>query len=219
MKVVMVGGRNIAYHLTRAFLNKGHSVIIVNRDEAFCADMAKKFRATVVHGDGSDRHVIEQLELARDDLFVALTMHDSDNLVSCLLAKQAFAIENTAALVNDPDNKEVFRRMGIHTVVSPTEILATAIEDSMLREEIVNIFPTSDKVAIFRVQITKESPVLGKRIREAEIPEEGVIGAIMRGTDVVIPRGDTMIEEQDVLIVLMNAKAQTRVLERLIGEE
>jgi len=218
VKVVLVGGRNIAYHLTRTFLNKGYNVIIVNRDKSFCEDMAKKFKATVINGDGSERHVVEQLELTKDDLFVALTMHDADNLVSCLLAKQAFDIGNTAALVNDPDNKEVFRRMGIHTVVSPTEILATAIEDSMLREEIVNIFPTSDKVAIFRVKISAESPVIGKRIREAGVPEEGVIGAILRRSEVVIPRGDTVIEEGDMLIVLMNAKAQTKVLERLIGE-
>lgn len=218
MKIVLVGGEKIAYHLARRFLNKGYQVMIVNKNAKFCEEIAKKLRAIVIKGDGSRRYVLDQLELNKTDLFVALTPNDQDNLVSCLTAARVYKIERPVALVNDPDNKVVFQKMGIKNVVSPTEILRSALEDSLFRDQITNLLPSSEKVSILRIELTEKSPVVGQAIKDIPLPRESVIGAIIRESEVVIPRGDTVIEKGDVLLVLSSLTVQSSVFEVLLGE-
>jgi trk system potassium uptake protein TrkA len=218
VKIVLVGGEQIAYHLTRRFLNKGYQVMIVNKDERFCEHIAKKLRAIVIRGDGSRRYLLEQLELNKNDLFVALTPNDQDNLVACLTAAKIYEIERPVALVNDPDNKVIFQKMGIKNVVSPTEILGSALEDSLFREQITNLLPSSEKISILRIEVSEGAPVIAQSIRDIPLPEESVIGAIMRRDEVVIPRGNTVVEEGDVLLVLSSPAVQTAVFEVILGE-
>jgi trk system potassium uptake protein TrkA len=218
MKIVLIGGEKIAYHLARRFLSKGHNVMMVNKNDRFCDEMAKKLRAVVVRGDGSKRYILEQLELDRSDLFVALTPNDQDNLVACLTASRVYGIERPVAMVNDPDNKAVFEKMGIKSVVSPTEILGVALEDSLFRENITNLLPSSEKVSILRIEMTDKSPIIGEAIKDIPLPDESVIGAIVRDDEVVIPRGNTIIERGDVLLVLSSPTVQSSVFETLLGE-
>ncbi len=218
MKIVLIGGEKIAYHLARRFLSKGYQVMVVNKKEKFCEEIAKKLRALVIRGDGSRRYVLEQLELDRTDLFVALTPNDQDNLVACLTAARVYGIERPVALVNDPDNKATFQMMGVKNVVSPTEILGSALEDSLFREQITNLLPSSEKISILRIEMTDKSPATGQAVKNLPLPKESVIGAIIRENEVIIPRGDNVIEEGDILLVLSNPKVQSSVFEVLLGE-
>ncbi|AKI97628.1 NAD-binding protein [Kosmotoga pacifica] len=219
MKVFLIGGRNVAYHLARRLLNKGYQVVLVNKDEKLNEELAKRLKkAIVITGDGSKRHVLEQLEITSVDLFVALTPNDQDNLVACLIAKRVFGIENPLALINDPDNEIAFKKLGIETVVSPTNILAQAIEDRMFKQQITNLIPTSEQVSVFRIEMEEQSPAVGKRVMDLSIPRESVIGAIIRRGEVIIPRGDTVIENGDRLIVLSKPTVQSSVFESLLGE-
>jgi trk system potassium uptake protein TrkA len=108
--------------------------------------------------------------------------------------------------------------MGIKSVVSPTEILGVALEDSLFREHITNLLPSSEKVSILRIEMTDKSPILGEAIKDIPLPDESVIGAIVREDEVVIPRGNTVIETGDVLLVLSSPTVQSAVFETLLGE-
>ncbi len=218
MKIVLIGGEKIAYHLARRFLSKGHNVMIVNKNERLCDEMAKKLRAVIVKGDGSKRYVLEQLELDRSDLFVALTPYDQDNRLLVLRLQRGMT-RRLVAMVNDCDTGcLVSEKMGIKSVVSPTEILGVALEDSLFREHITNLLPSSEKVSILRIEMTEKSPIVGEAIKDIPLPNESVIGAIVRDDEVVIPRGNTVIEMGDVLLVLSSPTVQSSVFETLLGE-
>ena len=219
MKVFLIGGRNIAYHLARRLLNKGYQVVLVNKDEKLNEGLAKRLKkAIIITGDGSKRHVLEQLEITSKDLFVALTPNDQDNLVASLIAKRVFGIENPLALINDPDNEAAFKKLGIGTTVSPTNILAQAIEERIFKEQITNLIPSFEQIAVFQIEMEEQSPAVGKRVMELAIPRESVIGAIIRSGEAIIPRGDTIIKSGDKLIVLSKPTVQSSVFESLLGE-
>ncbi|MFO7882461.1 MAG: NAD-binding protein [Kosmotogaceae bacterium] len=219
MRIVLIAGTNLAYHLARRLQDKGHQITIVDKDEEFCEVLAKRLRkATIINGDGSKRHVLEQLELAFDDLFVALTPNDQDNLIACMLAKKVFKLNRPIALVNDPDNIEVFRKIGVASVVSPTEILSRVVEDSLFREQITNLIPNSERLSVFRVEMYNDSPAVSKQLKDLELPKNSVIGAIIRREEVIIPGGDTSIESGDTLIVLSTPSVQSSVFTVLLGE-
>lgn len=219
MKVAIIGGKNLTYYLAKGLISRGYRVYVVNKDEEYCVDLAKRLKkVTTIVGDGARRHVLEQLELSEEDQFIALTPNDQDNLIACLTAQRLLGIRRPIALINDPDNKEVFAKMGITAAISPIEMISMTLEDSLFREQITNLIPASEKLSVFRIDLHSTAPVIGKMLKDLELPEESVIGAIIRGDEVIIPRGNTQISENDTLIVLSNPAVQSKVFEALLGE-
>ena len=110
MKVLVVGGGKLAYFLVRTLISKGAHVTIINRELHECKSLARKLKATIVHGDGSDPQILEEAGASNVDTLFAITPNDEDNLVICQLADIQFHVQRRLALVNDPDNEEIFQK-------------------------------------------------------------------------------------------------------------
>ena len=123
MKVVIVGGGKVSYYLARSIISKGYRVVVINKDEKFCKEMAMKLKALVINGDGSKLAVLAQAELMRDDILVVLTPRDHDNLIIAHLAKKMFGLERIVCLVNDPENVDIFKELGVPNVVNLTSLI------------------------------------------------------------------------------------------------
>ena len=220
MKVVIIGGGKTAYYLARSIIGKGYRVVVINKDEKFCKEMAQKLKALVINGDGSKKNVLEQAELMKEDVVVVLTPRDHDNLVVAQLAKRIFGVEKVVSLVNDPENVEIFKNLGISTVVNLTMLINQTLETLMFAEEIEQQIPLEEERLIFlKFEIPQNSPSKGKALKDVPLPPESIVAAIVRGKDVIIPRGDTVIESGDRLFVLCSPKVQTKVSEILLGVE
>jgi trk system potassium uptake protein TrkA len=220
VKVVIIGGGKTSYYLARSIIGKGYKVIVINKDEEFCKEMAQKLKALVINGDGSKRNVLEQAELMKDDIVVVLTPRDHDNLIISQLVKRIFGVERVVSLVNDPENVEIFRNLGISTVVNLTMLINQTLETLMFAEEIEQHIPIEEERLVFlKFEIPPSSPVRGKALKDISLPTDSIVSAIIRGKDVIIPRGDTEIEVGDRVFVLCSPKVQTKVSEVLLGVE
>ena len=134
MFVVIVGGGKVGSYLTRALLNQGHEVVIVEKEErkARVLEQLIEQKVTVV-GDGCDPLVLDQAGLARADAVVADTGDDEDNLVVCLIAKKK-GKTRCIARVNNPANKMIFESLDHEnpvTVISSTEIILDVLSKSI----------------------------------------------------------------------------------------
>ena len=101
MKVLMVGGGKTLYFLCRNFAAKGYEVVLVNRDQGECVQMARQLSATVVCGDGSDPAILKEAGAMGADVVLAITPNDQDNLVISQLASLQFGVPRAVALAND----------------------------------------------------------------------------------------------------------------------
>ncbi len=218
MKVILIGGEEISYYLGRMFLNRGYKVTMVNKKPQYCRYLAKKLKALIINGDGTDNKVLEQLELKSDDVFIALTPRDQDNLVACLAAREIYEIENAIALINDPENLEVFEKIGIEKTVSPVSIMAEAIfASSTVEKHIKSLLTDSSDLEIFEIDINESSPVSKKQLKNIEI-KDGIIGAIKRNNSSIIPKGDTYILPGDKLIIISKKEMKNSIYNTFIGE-
>jgi trk system potassium uptake protein TrkA len=134
MFVLIVGGGKVGSYLTRALLNQGHEVVIVEKEErkARVLEQLIEQKVTVV-GDGCDPLVLEQAGLTRADAVVADTGDDEDNLVVCLIAKKK-GKTRCIARVNNPANKMIFESLDREnpvTVISSTEIILDVLSKSI----------------------------------------------------------------------------------------
>ncbi|MCD6267001.1 MAG: NAD-binding protein, partial [Thermotogaceae bacterium] len=177
----------------------------------------KKLRAIVINGDGSRKYILEEAELMRNDVVVILTPRDHDNLIISQLAKNLFGVERIVSLVNDPENVEIFQKLGINVVLNLTSMITTTIENLMFPEEMEKRFPVEKGISFLTLEITNDSPSLGKKLKDIALPEESIVGAILRGGVLVVPRGETEIRLGDKLFIIASPDVKKDVVKVLVG--
>lgn len=219
MKIIVVGGARVVYFLCRAFISKGHDVVLVNRDREECRHLARRLKATVVHGDGSDPQVLDEAGAGSAGAVLAVTPNDEDNLVICEIATRWFHAPRTLALVNDPDNEEVFKELSNTTAFSTTHILANLIEQRADFEEITNLLPVGEgKINVTEVTLRADAPVVAKALKDIRLPEQALIAGVLRNGEALIPRGPTVLRAGDRLILMTLPTNHGQVLKALLGE-
>jgi trk system potassium uptake protein TrkA len=199
-------------------MSKGHELTIINKNAYDCKLLARTHKANVICGDGSKPYILEDAEVAGFDLMIALTPQDADNLVICKLAKQAYGIKRAFATVSNPENVEVFKKLGINTVVSATYILSGIIEQMASVDQLANYLPLENgKVQLLEIPVKKEYGISGIQIADVGFTDDAIVGCIIRGGNVIIPKGRTEIRTDDKLIILTTSDSQSKVLECLLG--
>lgn len=220
MRVIVVGRGKLVYFLARHFSGKRYHVTIVNQDEDESVVLARRLKATVMLGDGSDPAVLEEAGARRADVVLSVTHSDEENLAVCQIAHKMFQVPRTVALINDPENEEVFRKLGVSLAFSPTQIIARILEERAGFEEIASLFPVAEgEISVSEVLLRPDAPSAGRRLQELGLPEGALIGGIVRDGRAVIPRGGTALQGGDRLILIARSQDYEGVLRLLTGEE
>ena len=218
MNIIIVGGGKKVYFLSKLLTGKEYNVTVINNDKVYCENFARENKASIVYGDGTRPYLLKDAGIAQSDIVMALTPRDQDNLVICQLASKMYKIEKTFAIVNDPENIEIFNSLGIETVFSTAQIMSSLIGQRILISEIKNLFPIEGgQAALMEVVIPEESQCINGRIDELGLPEDAVIGCIIRGNSVIIPKKDTFLRKNDKLVIITLAEFQNEVLSKLTG--
>lgn len=219
MNILIVGGEKLGYFVARLFISKGHKVTIINRDQRECTRLARRLKSTIVHGDGTDLTILQEAGARAADAVLAATPNDEDNLVICQLASFHFGVPRTLALVNDPDNEQMFQQLQITGALSITRLLASLIEQRTGFDDVINLVPVGEgKLNVTEILLKESSPVVGKTLTQVALPENSLIASIMRRGEPIVPRGPTTLAAGDRLILITLPENHGRVLKQLTGE-
>ena len=220
MQIMIVGGGKVIYHLAKNLISKGHFVVIINRDPEYGKSLSRDLNATIVAGEASDFDVMEDAGAYQTDILVTLTQKDQDNLFICKMAKKFFGVERTVSLVNNPDNEKLFSDLGIDTIFNTTNLLSTLIEQNVAAEDMSNLITLEDgKLIITQYKIPEGAPSIGKSLKEIDLPLSIILGGIIRNGNILIPRGKTVIKENDKILVISLPEEQADAIKILGGEE
>lgn len=217
-KVLLVGGRSKAKSLAISLIGKGYCVIVINDTYEDCLKLAEIDKLTVINGDGTKPFVLEDASAFDADIAIAMTSKDEDNLVICELCKKRFHVKKTVALVSDPKKTEFFYKMGIDSVVCAITAITSIIEQQAFLDEIATLVPIGEgRVSIAEVPISRTAPVVGKKLWEINLPEQVIIGCILRGEQNMVPRGDTRILAGDMVVLISSDKQEMAAIKELTG--
>lgn len=218
MRVLIIGGGKTLYFLCRNFVARGYEVVIINRNQAECIRLARQLSATVVYGDGSDARILKEAGAMRADAVLAITPNDQDNLIICQLASLRFGVPRTVALANDPDNADVFDKLGVSSF-STTHIIGSLIEQRASLEQIINLLPVGEgRVNVTEIVLAADSPVAGKLLKDIELPENALIAVVIRGNQPIVPRGANDLLAGDRVVLITLPENHGRVLKAFTGE-
>jgi trk system potassium uptake protein len=219
MYVVIVGAGKVGYFLAKRMLLNKHTVSIIDKDRQLCEEVAKQLEALVIQGDGCEPRIMEEAGAGRADVLAAVTGDDEDNLIICQLAKEKFRVQRTVAKVNNPDNEHTFSELGVDVPIDSTKIIAKIIEEEVSFSDFVNLMSFKrGKLSIVRVDLPEDSPVINKQIQDIQMPADSVFVSIVRGEEVIVPKGNTMLEPGDDIIALTLVGNEPQLLNMLVGK-
>lgn len=218
-RIVVIGGGNIGLSLTRQVEEDlaGANIKLIEENEARAKTIAGSLkRAIVVQGDGLDSQILEEAGVKLAETVVAVTNDDETNIVASLLAKRLGA-GRAVTLINKPVYEPLAPALGIDTIVNPRGTTVSTILEHVRRGRIRDVHRLSNEAGeIIEGEALQTSGLFGKPLRELDLPEGTIIGAVVREGTVIMPRGDTLIRLGDRVIVVALPEAIKKV-ERLFA--
>lgn len=214
-RACIVGGGVTGEMVARSLAEEGADVLIIESDRERAEELSATLDGvTVLHGDGTDTRLLHEEEVGTYDLFAAVTYDDELNLMAALLA-QRLGAGRTAAMVHRPDYMPIYRQLGIDIVVSPRSVASDHILRYCRRAELKSLTVLQNGQAeVLEILARKGSRVIGSPLSDLSLPRGTLIGAIVHEDAVLVPRGDSVIQAGDTVIVLATTAARATV-ERL----
>lgn len=202
-KVIILGGTRLAGMTASMLSERGVSTTLIDGDRTRCRSFAEALPDTVVVcGDPTEPKILQSVGIGADDAVLALTGWDGQNLLGCLVAR-ALGAGEVIARFTDTDLVGLLGGSGIDATVSSRLSAANEILRFVRRGVIHSAvtIPGSEAEAI-ELEVGPNSPAVGKSLAKLKIRRSVIVGGVQRNGKAFVPRGDTVIEVGDHLIVI-----------------
>jgi trk system potassium uptake protein TrkA len=217
VKVAIAGAGNVGTYIAADLKEAGHDVMVIEQNPDLVARLRPHLDVAWVIADACEVSSLHAAGLADVDVVVAATGDDEDNLVISLLAKQEFAVPRVVARVNHPANQWLFNETwGVDVSVSTPHLLTALVEEAVSVGSLVRLLQFQD-ARLVEVTLAPGSPAVDTRISVMGVPRDATIVAIVRDRHVIVPRGETMMQAGDEVLVLVTPESEEAVKTLLVG--
>ena len=201
--IIIAGAGNVGSYLSNLLESKPNiNIKLIELNKEIAEKAATTLSKTIVlNGNILDKNILEQAGVGRADAYVALTNNENINLISSVIAKEMGA-KQTLSLLMDNNYNDLQSRLGIDTFVNPRDDTISSILRYLRKGRIRDAHSLyNGLVEVVEAEVIDASPLIGKYLKEAEIPDGLRIGAILRAGEVVRPDGNTKIELNDRVVI------------------
>ena len=217
-RVVIVGGGNVGLAVARRLESASQRIRakIIEKDRT-CAERAADAleRTIVLNGDGLDMALLREANIDKADALLAVTDDDKTNMLAAVRAKAA-GCPMTIALINDPTLVELMDPLAIDAYINPRQTTVSSILRHVRHGRVRGVYSIGDAEAeVIEAQVLSTSPMAGKELRDIDVPEGAIVGALRKGDEVLRPSGHLRIDEGDVILFFALAEDVPEI-ERLL---
>ncbi|MDA0675723.1 MAG: Trk system potassium transporter TrkA [Proteobacteria bacterium] len=218
-RILILGAGNIGMFLAQEIerdLPGVNAKLIESVKERAEAAAGKLSRTIVLHGDVLDANILAEAGVAEAETVIAVTNDDETNILASLLAKR-YGCQRAITLVNNQSYDPLLGTIGIDVVVNPRNITISTILQHVRRGRIHSVHSLHEGFGeLIEAGALATSSLVGAPLKDAKLPAGVLIGAIVRDGQVVVPRGNTVIQAED-RVVLFAAKNAIRKVEKLFS--
>lgn len=208
MRVCIVGGGKVGFYLAKTLCEHGHEPVVIEPDKDTCSMIANTLDIPVVAGDGTSLEVLESAGCSDCNSLIAVTGLDENNLIACQLAKRVFKCKRTIARVNNPKNLAVLKQLGVDIAVNSTDNIVRILEREVETAAIRHLLSlASGTASLIEIAVPEHFRYHGQPLSEIVIPLDFNIISVTRGSEFIIPRGNTRILSGDHLVCVTKDEA------------
>ena len=169
-----------------------------------------------MQGDACDAATMERAGMERADLVVAAVGEDRDNLTFCQIAKARFAVPRAVARINNPQNEVLFRKLGIDSTVSATNLILGHIEQELPWRGMIPLM-TLQGIELVEVRVPRESGIVGKQVKQLLLPQGSLLSLVISDGTPRLPTPETSIHPDDILVAVTNIENEEALRNALIS--
>jgi trk system potassium uptake protein TrkA len=219
MFVIIAGGGRTGAQLASYLIAQNHRVHLIEDRADVLARIHQELPTEAIYqGDPTNPHVLELAGIRECQVLAACTTVDADNLVLCYMAGDRYRVPRTIARINNPRNAWLFdRKFHIDAAINQADMMAKLIAEEMSLGDMMTLLKLrKGEVALVEEKITAASPVVGKMVRDLNLPADCTLAAIIRRDEVLAVRGDTVLNDGDEVLAVV-ASRQKAALEMLLS--
>ncbi|MBL7113394.1 MAG: Trk system potassium transporter TrkA [Bacteroidales bacterium] len=226
MRIIIAGAGDVGSHLAKMLTNENHDIVLIDTNEEKLRNIGSMYDLLTIHGSGSSISVLNDSNIKKADLFIAVTESEEVNITSAILGKKLGAAKTIVRIDNQeylyPGNKEIFTGLGVDYMIYPEMIAANEVVGLLSQTGTSDIVEFSGgKLFMYVIRLDEDAPIINKTLRD--LTEMGMANdyravAITRDSHTLIPRGDEKFMLNDHVYVV-TGKAGIEDLMKYSGKE
>lgn len=218
-----MGAGKVGFNLAQ-MLSSEHDVLVIEKNDERREIIGELLDIQTLNGNGASPAVLREANIRGADMLIAVTEMDEINMVACMVAKQ-FGVPRTVARVRNPEYTEgphtdiSYANLGIDMVINPEQVTAREIAKLIEVPEALNVeYYAEGRIQMVEVKIGPQAPVIGKKLKELNIPNQCLIACILRNNSMTVARGEDMIQNGDLVFIIVRTR-DTVMVEKIIGKQ
>jgi trk system potassium uptake protein TrkA len=209
--VLIVGGGNIGFTLANALESRSVNVKLLDMSNERCEFLAEHLDKTIVlHGDGTDKEILEEENVQDLDAVITVTGSEETNILASLLAK-SLGVAKCITRINKSAYMPLVRAIGLEHIVSPRLSAVNSLLKHVRKGQVIASISIKDEAEALEAIALDKSALVGKPIKDLPFPRGAIVLGIMRGDTVIIPTGDDIIQPDDRVILLATRNTISKV--------
>jgi trk system potassium uptake protein TrkA len=218
MFVIIVGGGQVGSHLASLLLAGGHKVHVIDERADVLARIHRELPTECIfEGDGADVELLRLAGIEHAEVVAAVTGFDETNLMVTHLARFEFRVPRIIGRVNSPRNAWLFTpEMGVDVAINQADMMAHLIAEEMSLGDMMTLMKLrKGQYSLVEEKVHPTAMAAGKAIRDLKLPTECVLAAVIRKGELIIPRGDLVLQAADEVLAVVHSSDVTALAQLL----
>ena len=214
MYTIIVGGGQVGAYLASLLLAEKHQIKIIDSRKDRMALLEENIPAEMlILGSGSHPTVLEAAGIHRANVVAAVTGSDETNLVVCSLARLEYKVPRVIARVNNPTNAWLYTpEMGVDVALNQADLLAHLIVEEMSLGDMMTLLKLRRGLfSLVEEKVAPGSLAEGQALRDLQIPAQCVLAGVIRKGELIVPRGDTVLQAADEVLAVVHAHQRAQL--------
>jgi len=203
MRIAFVGASEVTVATARLLIDRGHEVVIIEKDREQIEELSEELDCSFLHGDGSKPHILREVGPEQTDELFCLTDNDQYNIIASLVG-HTLGFSRVVTSIRDADFETICRELGLEDVISPVRTISRYLADIVAGVDILELSTIiKDEARFFNFVVPqgKENP-----ISELDLPQEARVVCFYRDGRFQMAEEDARLQEKDEVVILTHSK-------------
>ncbi len=211
MRIVLVGGSEVAARTAQILIERGNEVIIVEQDIKRIEALSEKLDCSFLHGDGSKPAILKEVSPQQTDLLLCLTNIDQMNLISSLVGR-SLGFRRIVTSIQDPEFEPICRDLGLEDTIVPSRTIGRYLADMVSGQGVMELASViKNEARFFSFTAGKEEAL---PVADLNLPTESKSICLYRKGTFMLVDDSTKIRHGDEVVILTHSKNLPALKER-----